>query len=338
LANKLILKRIKFHNRKDLQHNNKARIFVSCGQKRDNELEVARQILRKLTDMGFDPYGAMEEQSLKGIRENIFSKLEESEYFIFIDFKREKMETGEHRGSLFSHQELAIATFLDKDALIFQETGIKRYDGIISAIQGNAVIFTDRHLLPNVMADKIRELNWKSNWRDELLAEIDENKSATSDLDAIFAPTGDVCRWYLVNIKNMHHRKNAFDCFAYLESIKNISTLHKRLYPPIELKWNVVTVPRVVIPPRYERGFGAFYVPHNTPSTVYFNINTFIVDNDSVCNMFRLEGPGEFEITFVVFSFNFAPVRITCMLEIGSTLNDIKFYKMKQELMGRQEQ
>ena len=70
-------------------------------KKRDNELEVARQILRKLTDMGFDPYGAMEEQSLKGIRENIFSKLEESEYFIFIDFKREKMETGEHRGSLF---------------------------------------------------------------------------------------------------------------------------------------------------------------------------------------------------------------------------------------------
>ena len=46
-----------------------------------------------------------------------------------------------------------MTTFLDKDALIFQETGIKRHDGIISAIQGNAVIFTDRHLLPNVIGN-----------------------------------------------------------------------------------------------------------------------------------------------------------------------------------------
>jgi hypothetical protein len=82
---------------------NKTRIFVSCGQKRDsdNEIQIARQIFRKLADMGFEPYLALEEQTLMGIKENIFSKLEESEYFIFIDFKRERMETGEHRGSYF---------------------------------------------------------------------------------------------------------------------------------------------------------------------------------------------------------------------------------------------
>lgn len=67
--------------------------------------------------MGFQLYIAVEEQTLKGVKDNIFSRLAESEYLIFIDFKREelmeKTEKGEskkicHRGGLFSNQELAI--------------------------------------------------------------------------------------------------------------------------------------------------------------------------------------------------------------------------------------
>jgi hypothetical protein len=312
----------------------RARVFISCGQNRHTqEAEVANQILRRIESMGFEPYVATEEQTLKGIKENVFAKIEESEYFVFVDFKREKLENGEYRGSLFSHQELAIAAFLDKEVLIFQEVGIKKQDGIISAIQGNAVQFTDRHLLSNVIADRIRELNWKSNWRNELVIEIEK----TEDTDAILS-NGRTYRWYLLNVKNLHHRKNAFDCIAYLESVKNIATTHKQLYPPIELKWNVVTVPRVIIPPGYIRAFGAFYVSHENPSNIYFNINTFIIDNDSVYDKFTLKGPGSFELTFVIFSLNFLPVRVTCMLEIGSTLNDLNFSKIKQETMGKQEQ
>ena len=70
----------------------RARVFVSCGQRRESEeLEIAEKIESELRSNGFDPYVARQEQSLKGVKENIFQKLSNSEYFVFIDFKREKL-------------------------------------------------------------------------------------------------------------------------------------------------------------------------------------------------------------------------------------------------------
>jgi len=70
-----------------------------------------------------------------------------SEYFVFVDFKRERLnDTIECRGSLFSHQELAIASFLDLEVLAFQEAGVKQSDGIMGFLQANAISFTDRPL------------------------------------------------------------------------------------------------------------------------------------------------------------------------------------------------
>jgi len=69
----------------------KARIFISYGQrKQTNETEIAKKIADELEHMGFDPYVAVQEQTLRGVKENIF-QLANSEYFIFIDFKREKL-------------------------------------------------------------------------------------------------------------------------------------------------------------------------------------------------------------------------------------------------------
>jgi len=59
--------------------------------------------------MGFEPYVALEQQKLQGVKESIFRRLKNSEYFLFLDFKREglidphepNLESGEARGSLF---------------------------------------------------------------------------------------------------------------------------------------------------------------------------------------------------------------------------------------------
>ena len=124
-----------------MKKNRKARVFISCGQQKGtDEVEVAHKVAEKLEEMDFEPYIAVEEQTLKGMKENIFRRLSESEYFIFIDFKRERLfklkngsfdDTGKHRGSLFSHQELAIATFLDVKPLLFREKEVKEDDGIL---------------------------------------------------------------------------------------------------------------------------------------------------------------------------------------------------------------
>jgi hypothetical protein len=73
--------------------NPRARVFISCGQNKvTDEERIAREIGLRLSELGYDPYIAIQEQTLRGLKENIFGRLEESEYFIFIDFKREELE------------------------------------------------------------------------------------------------------------------------------------------------------------------------------------------------------------------------------------------------------
>jgi predicted aminopeptidase len=67
----------------------RARVFISCGQARGYEEEqIAGDIADRLRDLGFDPYVAVSEQTLRGLTENIFEQLRKSEYFIFLRFRR----------------------------------------------------------------------------------------------------------------------------------------------------------------------------------------------------------------------------------------------------------
>src|ERR1700683_1753824 len=121
----------------------KAQIFLSCGQNSDyDEPRFVQLIKDKIISLGFDePYVAVHIQSPRSIRENVFKQLEESDYFILIDFKREeikdKTSNAISRGSLFTNQELALASFLEMEIMLFQEDGVQR-DGMLNAIQGNA--------------------------------------------------------------------------------------------------------------------------------------------------------------------------------------------------------
>ena len=138
----------------------RARVFISCGQARGTgEDTIANEIVGRLRNLGFDPYVAVVEQTLRGLKENIFAHLRTSEYFIFLDFKRDLIDATHsiHRGSLFSHQELAIAAFLEIEVLALQEGGVKRDDGILPFVQANAIGFADRHTLHNVVADTVKE-------------------------------------------------------------------------------------------------------------------------------------------------------------------------------------
>ena len=282
--------------------------------------------MRKLDKMGFDPYIAVAELTLKGVKENIFRRLSESEYLIFIDFKREKLQTdGDeaiHRGSLFSHQELAIAAFLDIEVLPLQEAGVKTDDGILKFIQANCVPFSDRHLLPDFIAEKVRSLGWQPSWRNELYLEREPEEYDHLGV----RPNGAPARFYHIKVLNRHGWKIAQECAAYLESIKDVSANKTMSWELVEFKWKGITTPRVSISPKSFRYLDAFYVFDTLPQTIHLGINHAIVDFSGYSNLYRLQGPGEFELTYVVFTHNFAPAKATYKLSIGNRPDDIRFY------------
>src|SRR5690349_6319273 len=103
----------------------RARVFISCGQNGDREQEIAERVRDKLRGLGFCPYLAFEVHSSKALTDGIYAHLRTAEYFLFVDFARELLESGpDRRGSLFSNQELAIASYLELECLYFTEAGI----------------------------------------------------------------------------------------------------------------------------------------------------------------------------------------------------------------------
>ena len=50
-----------------------AKVFISCGQQKESyEVDIAHKIKERLEELGYDPYIAVEEKTLRGVKENIF--------------------------------------------------------------------------------------------------------------------------------------------------------------------------------------------------------------------------------------------------------------------------
>jgi hypothetical protein len=95
----------------------KPKLFLSCDQdKKYDEPQWGERVADNLTRIGFDVFFAPRVQDSKSLTQVIFRELESSDYYVLIDFKREKLVPpfkvdSQCRGSLFSHQEFALACF-----------------------------------------------------------------------------------------------------------------------------------------------------------------------------------------------------------------------------------
>ena len=107
-----------------------ARVFISCGQRNQREKAIGRAVYDYFINKGFEAYFADRVHSPDALTANIFNFIKQSEYFVFIDFKRDELSDGEYRGSLFVNQEIAISTFLGIQGVGFYEKGTKR-EGIL---------------------------------------------------------------------------------------------------------------------------------------------------------------------------------------------------------------
>ena len=327
-----------------MEGNIRARVFISCGQQKESdEIRVARDIAEKLDMMGFEPYIAVAEQTLKGVKENIFQKLGESEYIIFVDFKRERLFTSEndrfedtkrHRGSLFSHQELAIATYLGIECMAFQEEGVKKDDGILRFIQANCIPFTDtdRHSLADAVAKKVKEAGWKASWRNELVL-TREGARQYEDVNQVDRDgrKQDSARFYHMKVVNHHQKEIARNCAVYLEKIENLPTGEVVTPELVEFKWKGLLTSTVNIPPRQSRYIDAFHINYTMPKTVNLGINQFIVDYSGYYATYTLWTAIDHRLSFVIFSENFAPVRRIFRLHMGDKLDDVEFYPESED-------
>jgi len=292
----------------------KAKVFISCGQHSPAERKVAGHVAQVLEELGFEAYVAIGEQTLEGLRENIFWNLETSEYFLFIDFKREQLDnSSERRGSLFSHQELALASYLELNVLAFQQRGVKKEDGLMRFLQANAIPFGRPGELPDLVKSRVKEIGWRSDWKNSLRLELCKPPFA----DARHGGKNEWSRYFHLDVTNLHYRKPALMCSALVRSMVDRSSGTPVDFRMVELQWAGSSQPFAVIPPGLTRQVSLGSVPHTRPGV--FEFNTFSM---SYQYMPPLQGPAEWEIEYVVTSTNFASQSFRAAVKTGASKED----------------
>lgn len=292
----------------------KAKVFVSCGQRESFERQAAERIGEVLQEAGYEYYIAAAEASLTGLKENIYRQLEGSEYILFVDFRREQLANLQaFRGSLFSHQELAVAAYLGLEWMPFQQEGVER-NGIMGFVQSNVIPFSDPGDLPTLVRTQIETLGWSPNWKNAVVIERDP----TEHVD-IANQAAQMTRFLHLTVRNLNPRKAALNCVGYLERIKNSGTGQELPLKTVELRWAGYTLPNATILGRSQRDLDLGYVFHTSPQMLCFN--SFTTSSEY---MPPLPGPGVFELDYVVMAENFPPARATFRLTLRRQLSQLQ--------------
>ena len=138
-----------------------SKVFISCGQHSPREVAIASRIAQLLGHRGFEPYVAKEVQNVFEINSGIIGQLKDSDCYLLVNFRREKIDASSHRGSLFSNQEFAIAYALGFDRIIVvNEKGVKS-EGMLGYIGCNTKAFeTDDECLA-IVENALEQSGWK---------------------------------------------------------------------------------------------------------------------------------------------------------------------------------
>ena len=296
----------------------KARVFISCGQRAEREENIGLEVDRYFRERDFETYFAKKVHSPKALTEHIFAYLKESEYFVFIDFKREKIESSKFRGSLFVNQEIAIATFLKLQGIGFLEKGVKR-EGILNYHIYNAFPFKDG---TEIIAKLRKETsNWNPESVNELFLSNDKRRDHKNVRLSNYQgkPFSD---WWHIEVKNRHKSKHAFSCLAYLTYLKNIDNAKKYKIPTIELLWSGLGDYTVNIMADEKREFDALYIIHQE-NKVQFHTRKLTTTS----KRFQLPvlNNGTYLLEYSVISSNFDIASKRFLLKHPGTHKEIEF-------------
>lgn len=290
----------------------KSRVFISCGQRNQKEKDIGLACKNYLEHKGFTAYFAEEVHSLEALTENIFNHLKHSEYFVFIDFKREEIADGKFRGSVFVNQEIAVAAFLEIETVGFHETGVIR-EGVIEHLIANPIYFNDKRDFIKKLEESIKE--WRSDWSNELSLEF-----LRVVPNVMTVESRKLTDWYHLQVRNNHNTKYARNCVAYVLGMRNIDTEEEINPGNFELTWSGTGLFEKHIPPRRPAEVDAFLI-YQGEDTIKFQHRPITSTQYRMPTLSK----GNYLLTYLIVSENFRPVARTFKLEFGGDFRKIKF-------------
>ena len=72
--------------------------------------------------------------------------------------------------------------------------------------------------------------------------------------------------------------------------------------------------------------FDAFFINKNKPELVHIGFNRAIIDTTIYDQIMILNNPGNYKISYIVFSENFAPAKVDFNLHLDKNIDNIRFW------------
>lgn len=300
------------------------KVFISCGQRPPEETAIANQIKDLLkNDFELDSYLAFKVQSFDDVMQ-ITRELSMCDYYLFIDFKREELERGnKHRGSLFTHQELAIARHLGFSEIIaLQQEGIE-LEGFAKYILSNPELFKTESDLLNKIEQLVRERGWSKDYSRNLVVEgIIKNNPIPYKDKKMSTPRNEII-WHC-RILNKRNDKAAVGTLAILKQIEYTSG---QIISPDKtfLKWafHDETYSKTIFP-LGDASFDLIAIDTQNPLNVYLHslLDSLIITPTFIGRPPIITGPvGKYKLTYQVFAENFPILEFCVALELTGDIN-----------------
>jgi hypothetical protein len=299
----------------------KARVFISCGQRNAREKRIGFRVFDHFNRRGFSPFFAERVHSPESLTEHIFKTLCESEYFLFIDFRRERIGCRKTRGSLFVGQEIAIATYLKIPGVGFCEKGMQR-EGILDYQIYNPIVFSNEEQIFGQLEKLTRE--WDANSVNELFLSYDPD-NVSRDYILRNHPHSARSDWWHIQVHNRHKSKHALSCLAYLSHIEDLGTQNPIDIPSIELNWSGLGVISVNILSNQKRELDAFFTIHGEDK---IRFHTRKIHTSNPRYQMAVLDKGHYKLRYLVAADNFPLADKTFQLDFEDTIQSIRFYPL----------
>lgn len=290
-----------------------AQVFLSCGQADERERNVASRIKSALSERGFEVYIAIQAQSIQDVNAGIIRQLERSDYYVFVDFRRERLgaaANSEARGSLFTHQELALAYRSGFErVLLFQDRGT-RVEGLLRYLGGNPILFESLDRLVEQVTAAFVERGWTTDYSRHLIAtrpRWSEGIISYGELIGYF---------FYVDIENRRPDTAAYDTVARLEFIRPPGGAKYVCPNRSHLKTTAQPGFVQVIWPRSHGAFDVLMINHQVPWHMYLNNALDVTPRSPI-----ISERGRHVLEYAVLARDFPMLRFSVELELKSTFD-----------------
>jgi hypothetical protein len=171
--------------------------------------------------------------------------------------------------------------------------------GVAGAVMGNPIKFEDRNQLIECVRDHVQRKIDLKEWSLTTRNKLQLVRARDTGVPARWNGGADVS-YYHINVKNLHWREPATNCYAYLDKLIDLNAGTEIEHYTCELKWEGTMQSAVRIQPGSYRGLDAFIVILSPTKQLWLKPQT---DAENHINKFT--GPTHLQITYLVCSDQF---------------------------------